>query len=139
MLAHCKRCLLTEWFSRAEGGSTCSDRVGSSNGLQAIIRSMFEPIASSACQKCMCNYIICQKRAFCTAGLSCSMWIWSKVHKNISCIIASLQHPYTNLSPFSYRTREEIQEVRGKSDPISMLKDRMLSNNMASVEELKVL
>ncbi|TWW74773.1 Pyruvate dehydrogenase E1 component subunit alpha, somatic form, mitochondrial [Takifugu flavidus] len=37
----------------------------------------------------------------------------------------------------SYRTRDEIQEVRGKSDPISMLKDRMLSNNMASVEELK--
>ncbi|XP_064206787.1 pyruvate dehydrogenase E1 subunit alpha 1a isoform X1 [Anguilla rostrata] len=37
----------------------------------------------------------------------------------------------------SYRTREEIQEVRSKSDPISMLKDRMLSNNMASVEELK--
>ncbi|XP_073806210.1 pyruvate dehydrogenase E1 subunit alpha 1a isoform X2 [Danio rerio] len=37
----------------------------------------------------------------------------------------------------SYRTREEIQEVRSKSDPISLLKDRMLSNNMASVEELK--
>ncbi|XP_058239729.1 pyruvate dehydrogenase E1 subunit alpha 1a isoform X3 [Hemibagrus wyckioides] len=37
----------------------------------------------------------------------------------------------------SYRTREEIQEVRSKSDPISMLKDRMISNNMASVEELK--
>ncbi|XP_068187696.1 pyruvate dehydrogenase E1 component subunit alpha, mitochondrial-like [Antennarius striatus] len=37
----------------------------------------------------------------------------------------------------SYRTREEIQEVRGKSDPISLLKDRILSNNMASVEELK--
>uniref|UniRef100_A0AAY4BZ27 Pyruvate dehydrogenase E1 component subunit alpha n=1 Tax=Denticeps clupeoides TaxID=299321 RepID=A0AAY4BZ27_9TELE len=37
----------------------------------------------------------------------------------------------------SYRTREEIQEVRSKSDPISMLKDRMLNNNMASVEELK--
>lgn len=54
------------------------------------------------------------------------------------CISASLQHPCTDLSPFSYRTREEIQEVRGKSDPISMLKDRMLSNNMASVEELKV-
>lgn len=51
---------------------------------------------------------------------------------------ASLQHPCTNLSLFSYRTREEIQEVRGKSDPISMLKDRLLSNNMASVEELKV-
>lgn len=38
----------------------------------------------------------------------------------------------------SYRTRDEIQEVRSKSDPISMLKDRMLDNNMASVEELKV-
>lgn len=38
----------------------------------------------------------------------------------------------------SYRTRDEIQEVRSKSDPISMLKDRMLGNNMASVEELKV-
>ncbi|ROL42666.1 Pyruvate dehydrogenase E1 component subunit alpha, somatic form, mitochondrial [Anabarilius grahami] len=37
----------------------------------------------------------------------------------------------------SYRTREEIQEVRSKSDPISMLKDRMISNNMASVEEIK--
>ncbi|XP_076130050.1 pyruvate dehydrogenase E1 subunit alpha 1a isoform X1 [Alosa pseudoharengus] len=37
----------------------------------------------------------------------------------------------------SYRTREEIQEVRSKSDPISLLKDRMLQNNMASVEELK--
>lgn len=48
------------------------------------------------------------------------------------------QHPCTNLCPHSYRTREEIQEVRSKSDPISLLKDRMLSNNMASVEELKV-
>ncbi|MEQ2191122.1 hypothetical protein XENOCAPTIV_021428, partial [Xenoophorus captivus] len=38
----------------------------------------------------------------------------------------------------SYRTREEIQEVRSKSDPISMLKERMLGNNMASVEEFKV-
>ncbi|XP_068566383.1 pyruvate dehydrogenase E1 subunit alpha 1b isoform X2 [Cebidichthys violaceus] len=37
----------------------------------------------------------------------------------------------------SYRTRDEIQEVRSKSDPISMLKERMLSNNMASVEEFK--
>uniref|UniRef100_A0A8C4ZVU0 Pyruvate dehydrogenase E1 subunit alpha 1b n=1 Tax=Gadus morhua TaxID=8049 RepID=A0A8C4ZVU0_GADMO len=37
----------------------------------------------------------------------------------------------------SYRTREEIQEVRSKSDPISMLKDRMLSNKMAAMEEFK--
>ncbi|XP_078088524.1 pyruvate dehydrogenase E1 component subunit alpha, mitochondrial isoform X1 [Mustelus asterias] len=37
----------------------------------------------------------------------------------------------------SYRTREEIQEVRSKSDPITMLKERMLNNNLSSVEELK--
>ncbi|MEE6468684.1 hypothetical protein FKM82_008351 [Ascaphus truei] len=37
----------------------------------------------------------------------------------------------------SYRTREEIQEVRSKSDPITLLKDRMLNHNLASVEELK--
>lgn len=50
----------------------------------------------------------------------------------------SLQRPCTNICSSSYRTREEIQEVRSKSDPISLLKDRLLSNNMASVEELKV-
>ncbi|XP_022363534.1 pyruvate dehydrogenase E1 component subunit alpha, somatic form, mitochondrial isoform X1 [Enhydra lutris kenyoni] len=38
----------------------------------------------------------------------------------------------------SYRTREEIQEVRSKSDPIMLLKDRMVNSNLASVEELKV-
>ena len=37
----------------------------------------------------------------------------------------------------SYRTREEIQEVRSKSDPIRLLKDRMVNSNLASVEELK--
>ncbi|XP_034023971.1 pyruvate dehydrogenase E1 component subunit alpha, mitochondrial-like isoform X2 [Thalassophryne amazonica] len=37
----------------------------------------------------------------------------------------------------SYRTREEIQEVRTKNDPISMLKERMLNSNMASAEEFK--
>nr|XP_032801166.1 pyruvate dehydrogenase E1 component subunit alpha, somatic form, mitochondrial isoform X4 [Petromyzon marinus] len=37
----------------------------------------------------------------------------------------------------SYRTREEIQEVRTKSDPISLLKDRILSHNLSSIEELK--
>ncbi|XP_041067933.1 pyruvate dehydrogenase E1 component subunit alpha, mitochondrial-like [Carcharodon carcharias] len=37
----------------------------------------------------------------------------------------------------SYRTREEIQEVRSKSDPITMLKERMLNNNLSSIEELK--
>ena len=38
----------------------------------------------------------------------------------------------------SYHTREEIQEVRSKSDPIMLLKDRMVNSNLASVEELKV-
>lgn len=42
------------------------------------------------------------------------------------------------LPPCSYRTREEIQEVRSKSDPIMLLKDRMVNSNLASVEELKV-
>ncbi|XP_004681165.1 PREDICTED: pyruvate dehydrogenase E1 component subunit alpha, testis-specific form, mitochondrial isoform X2 [Condylura cristata] len=37
----------------------------------------------------------------------------------------------------SYRTREEIQNVRNKSDPIMILKNRMVSNNLASIEELK--
>lgn len=46
--------------------------------------------------------------------------------------------PNCDVTSCSYRTRDEIQEVRSKSDPISMLKDRMLGNNMASVEELKV-
>ncbi|XP_041439532.1 pyruvate dehydrogenase E1 component subunit alpha, somatic form, mitochondrial-like isoform X2 [Xenopus laevis] len=35
----------------------------------------------------------------------------------------------------SYRTREEIQEVRSKSDPITLLKDRMLNNNLSNVED----
>ncbi|KAM8882480.1 pyruvate dehydrogenase E1 component subunit alpha, mitochondrial-like isoform 2-T2 [Synchiropus picturatus] len=37
----------------------------------------------------------------------------------------------------SYRTREEIQEVRSKSDPISLLKERMLAHNMATADEFK--
>ncbi|XP_038816055.1 pyruvate dehydrogenase E1 component subunit alpha, somatic form, mitochondrial-like [Salvelinus namaycush] len=37
----------------------------------------------------------------------------------------------------SNHIRDEIQEVRSKSDPITMLKECMLSNNMASVKELE--
>ncbi|KAB1281896.1 Pyruvate dehydrogenase E1 component subunit alpha; somatic form; mitochondrial [Camelus dromedarius] len=37
----------------------------------------------------------------------------------------------------SYRTREEIQNVRSKSDPIMLLRDKMVNNKLASVEELK--
>lgn len=54
--------------------------------------------------------------------------------------VTAISHVYSDswVTSCSYRTRDEIQEVRTKSDPISMLKDRMLGNNMASVEELKV-
>ncbi|XP_012502639.1 PREDICTED: pyruvate dehydrogenase E1 component subunit alpha, testis-specific form, mitochondrial isoform X1 [Propithecus coquereli] len=37
----------------------------------------------------------------------------------------------------SYRKREEIQEVRSKSDPIMLLTDRMVNSKLASAEELK--
>ncbi|KAM7159573.1 pyruvate dehydrogenase E1 component subunit alpha, testis-specific form, mitochondrial isoform 1-T1 [Molossus nigricans] len=37
----------------------------------------------------------------------------------------------------SYRTREEVQGVRRKSDPIMLLRDRMVNGKLASVEELK--
>ncbi|XP_037684943.1 pyruvate dehydrogenase E1 component subunit alpha, testis-specific form, mitochondrial isoform X2 [Choloepus didactylus] len=37
----------------------------------------------------------------------------------------------------SYRSREEIQEVRSKNDPIKLLKDRIVNSKLASVEELK--
>lgn len=37
----------------------------------------------------------------------------------------------------SYRTRDEIQEVRQSKDPITNFKDRLLSTDLASAEELK--
>ncbi|XP_004391548.1 PREDICTED: pyruvate dehydrogenase E1 component subunit alpha, testis-specific form, mitochondrial isoform X2 [Odobenus rosmarus divergens] len=37
----------------------------------------------------------------------------------------------------SYRTRQEIQNVRSKSDPIMLLKDRMVNSKLATVEEFK--
>ncbi|KAM6220955.1 pyruvate dehydrogenase E1 component subunit alpha, testis-specific form, mitochondrial [Rhynchocyon petersi] len=39
----------------------------------------------------------------------------------------------------SYRSREEIQDVRRKSDPIMLLKDRMINSKLASVQELKAI
>lgn len=38
----------------------------------------------------------------------------------------------------SYRTRDEIQEVRQTRDPITSFKDRLLSSQLASADELKV-
>ncbi|XP_049431520.1 pyruvate dehydrogenase E1 component subunit alpha, somatic form, mitochondrial-like isoform X1 [Epinephelus fuscoguttatus] len=37
----------------------------------------------------------------------------------------------------SYRSQEEVDEVRRDRDPISILRDHMLSSNMTSVEELE--
>lgn len=45
--------------------------------------------------------------------------------------------PVCDVTSCSCCTREEIQEVCSMSDPITMLKECMLSN-MASVEEIKV-
>lgn len=38
----------------------------------------------------------------------------------------------------SYRTREEVQEVRSSRDPISSFREKILSANLATAEELKV-
>lgn len=38
----------------------------------------------------------------------------------------------------SYRTREEVQEVRAHRDPIHSLKDKMLEKELGTAEELKV-
>lgn len=38
----------------------------------------------------------------------------------------------------SYRTREEIQEVRQSRDPITQFRERMIESNLATADELKV-
>lgn len=38
----------------------------------------------------------------------------------------------------SYRTREEIQEVRQTRDPITSFKERILNSNLVTADELKV-
>lgn len=37
----------------------------------------------------------------------------------------------------SYRTREEIQEVRQSRDPITHFKERMIDANLATADEIK--
>lgn len=39
----------------------------------------------------------------------------------------------------SYRSRDEVQEVRQTRDPITSLKDKILSNSLATAEELKAM
>ena len=38
----------------------------------------------------------------------------------------------------SYRSRDEIQEVRQTRDPITSFRERIVSSNLATPEELKV-
>lgn len=38
----------------------------------------------------------------------------------------------------SYRTRDEVQEVRQTRDPITSFREKILNNNLATAEELKV-
>ena len=42
------------------------------------------------------------------------------------------------LSFFSYRTRDEIQNVRKTQDPIASFKERILSADLVTADELKV-
>lgn len=38
----------------------------------------------------------------------------------------------------SYRTREEIQEVRQTRDPITSFREKILTNELATADEIKV-
>ena len=49
------------------------------------------------------------------------------------------RYPLNDDFNFSYRTREEIQEVRERRDPIINLKNRLLESNLVTAEELKVI
>ncbi|CAB1336957.1 unnamed protein product [Coregonus sp. 'balchen'] len=48
-----------------------------------------------------------------------------------------LKSKYFQLAQLLCCSGEEVQKGCSKSDPITMLKEHMLSNNMASVEEIK--
>lgn len=39
----------------------------------------------------------------------------------------------------SYRTREEVQEVRQTRDPITSFKEKILSSTLVTPEEIKVI
>uniref|UniRef100_A0A8W4FD91 Pyruvate dehydrogenase E1 subunit alpha 1 n=1 Tax=Sus scrofa TaxID=9823 RepID=A0A8W4FD91_PIG len=82
------------------------------------------------------------RRGGCGKGKGGSMHMYAKNFYGGNGIVMELQtyryHGHSMSDPgVSYRTREEIQEVRSKSDPIMLLKDRMVNSNLASVEELK--
>lgn len=39
----------------------------------------------------------------------------------------------------SYRTRDEVQEVRQTRDPITSFKDKIISSNLVTADEIKVI
>jgi pyruvate dehydrogenase E1 component alpha subunit len=47
-------------------------------------------------------------------------------------------HLYTDYPVFSYRTRDEIQEVRKTRDAITGFKDRIITSALVTEDELKV-
>jgi pyruvate dehydrogenase E1 component alpha subunit len=44
----------------------------------------------------------------------------------------------SNFYNFSYRTREEIQDVRKSRDPITSFREKIIQANLATDEEFKV-
>lgn len=49
-----------------------------------------------------------------------------------------LHHVILYIFPLSYRTREEIEEVRRTRDPINNFKKRLIQAGLATEEELEV-
>lgn len=65
------------------------------------------------------------------------VWICSlSVHDNIKKVVNKRVLYFTYFS--SYRTREEVQEVRQNRDPIGLFKSRIISSALVTEDDLKV-
>jgi len=64
------------------------------------------------------------------------------VNKNGPILLEMVTYRYSGHSMSdpgtTYRTREEIQTVRMTRDPITSFKEKMISTNLATVDDLKV-
>lgn len=62
--------------------------------------------------------------------------LFTKCLPNLDCSYSghSMSDPGT-----SYRSRDEVQEVRQTRDPITSLKEKIISNDLATAEEIKAL